>query len=111
LVIIIWNFLLKGDYMLAKKTTKKSSTKKPLVSKKQQEEFKVEGKKVVSKIKALIKEGNVRKITVKDSKGKIILSLPVTAGVVGALLLPPLVVIGAIATLVTECTITVQRDK
>ena len=89
--------------------TKKKASKKPLVSKKQQEEFKVEGKKVVSKIKALIKEGNVRKVTVKDSKGKTILSLPVTAGVLGAILLPPLVVLGAIAALVTECTITVER--
>lgn len=93
--------------MPAKKKINK--TKKPLVSKKQQEEFKVEGKKVVSKIKALIKEGNVRKVTVKDNKGKVILSLPVTAGVVGAILLPPLVVIGAIAALITECTITVER--
>jgi hypothetical protein len=89
----------------------KKKIKKPIVTKKQQEEFKVEGKKVVSKIKALIKEGNVRKITVKDSKGKIILSLPVTAGVIGAILLPPLIVIGGIAALLTECTITVQREK
>jgi hypothetical protein len=89
----------------------KKKVKKPLVSKKTQEEFKVEGKKVVSKIKALIKEGNVRKITVKDSKGKIILSLPVTAGVIGAIFLPPLIVIGGIAALLTECTITVQREK
>ena len=89
----------------------KKKTKKPLVSKKTQEEFKVEGKKVVSKIKALIKEGNVRKITVKDNKGKTILSLPVTAGVVGAVLLPPLIVVGAIAALITECTITIQREK
>lgn len=97
--------------MPAKKSTKKTTAKKPLVSKKTQEEFKVEGKKVVNKVKELIKEGNVRKITVKDSKGKVILSLPVTAGVVGALLLPPLVVIGAVAALLTECTITVQREK
>lgn len=89
----------------------KKKVKKPLVSKKTKEEFKVEGKKVVSKIKALIKEGNVRKISVKDSKGKVILSLPVTAGVIGAILLPPLIVIGAIAALLTECTITVQREK
>ena len=75
------------------------------------EEFKVEGKKVVDKIKALIKEGNVRKITVKNSKGKVILSLPVTAGVIGAILLPPLIVVGAIAALVTQCTITVERAK
>ncbi|MEI8232874.1 MAG: DUF4342 domain-containing protein [bacterium] len=89
----------------------KKKSKKPLVSKKVQEEFKVEGKKVVSRVKALIKEGNVRKITVKDNKGKIILSLPVTAGVIGAILLPPLIVVGAIAALITECTITVQREK
>lgn len=89
----------------------KKKVKKPVVSKKIQEEIKVEGKKVVSRIKSLIKEGNVRKITVKDNKGKTILSLPVTAGVVGAILLPPLVVIGAIAALLTECTITVQREK
>ncbi|HBD02064.1 TPA: hypothetical protein DD448_02290 [Candidatus Collierbacteria bacterium] len=89
----------------------KRKAKKPLVSKKQQEEFKVEGKKVVSKVKALIKEGNVRKITVKDNKGRIILSLPVTAGVIGAFLVPPLVVIGAVAALITECTITVERRK
>ncbi|MFH1244627.1 MAG: DUF4342 domain-containing protein [bacterium] len=92
-------------------TTKKRTSKKPLVSKKQQEEFKVEGKKVLSKVKALIKEGNVRKITVKDNKGKTILSLPVTAGVIGALILPPLVVVGAIAALITECTISVERNK
>jgi len=85
----------------------KKKAKKPLVSKKTQQEFKVEGKKVVTKIKELIKEGNVRKITVKDSKGKVILSLPVTAGVVGAILLPPLEIIGGIAALLTECTITV----
>ena len=97
--------------MATKRTTKKSSAKKPLVSKKVQQEFKVEGKKVVNKIKELIKEGNVRKITVKDNKGKSILSLPVTAGVIGAILLPPLIVLGAIAALLTECTITVQREK
>lgn len=90
---------------------KRKAAKKPLVSAKAKEEFRVEGKKVVSKVKALIKEGNVRKITVKDSKGKVILSLPVTAGVIGALILPPLVILGAIAALLTECTITVQREK
>ncbi len=87
----------------------KKKTKKPLVSKKQQDEFKVKGAKVVSKIKALIKEGNVRRVTVKDNKGKVIMSLPVTAGVVGAIFAAPLLVVGAVAALVTECTITVER--
>ncbi len=89
--------------------TKKTTKKKPLISKKQQQEFKVEGKKVVSKVKELIKEGNVRKITVKDNKGKVIMSIPVTVGVVGALLLPPLVVLGALVAMISECTITVDR--
>ena len=92
----------------AKKTNTK---KKPLVDKKTQEEFKVEGKRVVTKIKELIKEGNVRRITVKDNKGKVILSLPVTAGVIGAILVPALAVVGTLAALVTECTIAVERTK
>jgi len=87
----------------------KKSNKKSLLTAKQKEEIKVEGKNVVKKIKSLIKEGNIRRLTVKDNKGKTILSLPVTAGVVGALIMPPLIVVGAIAALITECTITVER--
>lgn len=97
--------------MSVKKTTKKTSKKKPVVSRKMKEEFKVESGKVVGKIKQLIKEGNVRRITVKDSKGKVILSLPVTAGVIGAILIPALAVVGTLAALVTECTIAVERKK
>lgn len=88
---------------------KKVAKKKPILTKKQKEEIKVEGKNVVKKLKSLIKEGNVRRLTVKDNKGKIILSLPVTASVIGALIVPPLIVVGAIAALITECTITVER--
>lgn len=91
--------------MPVKKTTKK----KPLVSKKKKEEFKVEGKKVVSKVKALIKEGNIRKLTVKDNKGKVIMSIPVNVGILGAVFVPPLIVLGALAAMVTSCTITVER--
>lgn len=96
---------------MAAKKKASSKAKKPLISAKQKEEFKVEGKHVVAKVKALIKEGNVRHITVKDSKGKTILSLPVTAGVIGAILVPPFIVVGAIAALITECTISVERRK
>lgn len=97
--------------MPAKKKSAKKTTRKPLVSKKTQEEFKVQGSKVVGKVKELIKEGNVREITVKDKKGKVILSIPVTAGVIGAVLLPPLAVLGVLAAFITECTITVKRGK
>jgi hypothetical protein len=88
------------------KTTKKT---RPIISKKQQEEIKVEGKNLVKKLKSLIKEGNVKRLTVKDKRGNTILSLPVTVSIVGALIIPPLVVVGAVAALLTECTITVER--
>lgn len=95
--------------MAAKKAAKKKS--KPIISNKTKQEFKVEGKKVVTKVKDLIKEGNVRSITVKNSKGKVIFTLPVTAGVIGAVLLPPLAVLGTLAAVLTECTISVERNK
>ena len=83
--------------------TKKSS------SAKKEETFVINGEKLIGKVKELVKEGNVRKITILDKKGKEIIIIPLTIGVVGALLAPPLAAIGAIAALVTECTIKVER--
>lgn len=77
---------------------------------KQSEEFKVSGEELLKKVKELIAEGNVRKITVKNKEGKSIVELPLTIGVVGAALAPLLAAVGAIAALVTECTIVVERD-
>ncbi len=77
---------------------------------KKQEEFSVKGEDVVKKVKEIIKEGNVRRIIIKDKKGKTLIELPLTIGVVGALLAPPLAAVGAIAALVTECTIAVERE-
>lgn len=85
--------------------------KKPVVSKKTREEIKVEGKKVVTRVKELIKQGNVRQIIVKNKKGKTIFTLPVTVGVVGAVLLPPLAVLGVLTAVLAEYTITVIRGK
>jgi hypothetical protein len=62
-------------------------------------------------VKELIEEGNVRKITIHDKSGKELASFPLTIGVVGALLLPMLAAIGAIAALITECSITVEREE
>ena len=73
------------------------------------EEFKVSGEELLKKVKELIKEGNVRKVTIKDKDGKPILSFPLTLGVVGAVLAPMLAAVGAVAALVTECTISVER--
>lgn len=74
------------------------------------EEFKVRGEDVVAKVKQLIKEGNVRRITIKDKEGKSIAEFPLTVGVVGAVLAAPLAAIGAIAALATDCTIAVERE-
>lgn len=73
--------------------------------------FEVRGEDLLKKVKELIHEGNVRQITILDKNGKIILVLPLTLGVVGAVLLPPLAAVGAIAALLTECTLKVDRSK
>ena len=75
-----------------------------------EEEFKVKGEELVSKIKSLLKEGNIRRITIKNSSGKSIIEIPLTLGVVGAVIAPMIAAVGAIAALVADCTITVQRD-
>jgi len=76
-----------------------------------QEEFKVKGEMLLKKVKEVIREGNVRRITIKDKTGKEMVSFPMTLGVVGAALAPLLAAVGTIAALVTECTISVERDK
>lgn len=78
---------------------------------KKEETFELKGEDLVKKVKALIKEGNVRKISIIDKNGKTIVVLPLTVGVVGAVLVPPLAIVGVIAALVTECTIKVERAK
>jgi hypothetical protein len=75
------------------------------------EEFKVNGEDLLKKVKEIISEGNARKITVKSKEGKSIVELPLTIGVVGAALAPLLAAVGAIAALVTECTIVVEREE
>ncbi|HSX07119.1 MAG TPA: DUF4342 domain-containing protein [Candidatus Saccharimonadia bacterium] len=75
-----------------------------------QEEFKVSGEELLKKVKQLIAEGNVRRISIKNKEGKTLVEIPLTVGVVGTVLAPALAAIGAIAALVTECTITVERD-
>lgn len=76
---------------------------------KKEETFEIKGEELVAKVKELIQEGNVRKITIKEKSGKTIAEFPLTVGVVGALLAPPLAAVGAIAALVTECSISVER--
>lgn len=80
------------------------------MAKKKTEEFKVDGEDLLKKVKALIAEGNVRRITIRSKEGKSIAEFPLTVGVVGAVLALPLAAIGTIAALVTECSIIVERE-
>ena len=76
------------------------------------EEFKVSGEALVDKIKELVHEGNIRRIIIKDKSDHTLVDIPLTFGVLGALVAPQLAAIGAIAALVTNATIVVEiEDK
>jgi hypothetical protein len=81
------------------------------MTKKTTEEFKVNGEDLIKKVKELVHEGNVRRIIIKNKEGKVLVEFPLTFGVVGALVAPPLAAVGAIAALVSECSIVVEREK
>jgi hypothetical protein len=76
----------------------------------QWESIKVEGGQLLDQFRRLLHEGNVRRIVI-SREGSPIVEFPLTLGVVGAALLPPLAAVGAIAALVTDCTIEVERDQ
>ena len=75
------------------------------------EEFQVEAEGLVAKVKQLLREGNVRRIVVRSPEGKTLLEIPVTIGVIGALIAPYLAALGAIAAMVSNCTIAVERRE
>ncbi len=72
------------------------------------EEFKVSGEALVDKIKELAHEGNISRIIIKDKSDRTLVDIPLTFGVIGALLAPQLAAIGAIAALVTNATLVVE---
>jgi hypothetical protein len=74
------------------------------------QEFVLDGDQVVAKVRELIHEGNIRRITIKNDEGRTMLEVPLTLGLIGAALLPVLAAIGAAAALATRCTIVVERD-
>lgn len=73
------------------------------------EEHRVSGEGLVAKVKELIHQGNVRRIIVKNEEGRSILEIPLTVGVVGAVLLPVMVALGAIAALAGSYTLLVEK--
>jgi len=72
-------------------------------------EFKVSADELVSKVKELIHEGNIRRLKVKQD-GKVLMEIPLSVGVVGIILAPTLAALGALAALITECTLEIERE-
>jgi Domain of unknown function (DUF4342) len=72
------------------------------------ETIKVEGGQLIDQIKRLVHEGNVRRITIKQEE-RTVVEFPLTVGVIGVVLMPVLAAVGALAALLAECTIEVQR--
>lgn len=73
------------------------------------EEIKIRGEELLAKVKELVHEGNVRRLIIKNEEGTTLIEVPLTMGVIGAVLLPVWAAIGAIAALATDCTILVER--
>lgn len=73
------------------------------------EEFRVSGERLVAKVREIVHEGNVRRLIIKNEEGSTLIEVPLTLGVVGIALVPVWAAIGAIAALVTNCSIVVER--
>ncbi|MDP9365706.1 MAG: DUF4342 domain-containing protein [Chloroflexota bacterium] len=74
------------------------------------ETIKVEGGELLEEVRRLLHEGNVRRIVIKQGD-RTVVEFPLTLGVVGAALAPPLAAVGAMAALLTDCSIEVERDE
>jgi len=86
----------KGGHMSEEKTVR--------------EEFRISGEQVVKKVKELVHEGNIRRVIVKQDN-RTLMEIPLTLGVAGILLAPTLAALGALAALVAECTIVVEKSE
>lgn len=75
------------------------------------EEFRVNGEDLLGRVKNLLKEGNIRRVSIKDKDGKVVFEIPLTLGVVGVLIAPQLAALGAIAALLSEATVVVEKTE
>ena len=73
------------------------------------EEFRINGDALVTKVKELLREGNIRRLIIKNDKGEVLIEIPMTLGVVGAIVLPVWAALGAIAALAANLTIVVEK--
>ncbi|MEO8569992.1 MAG: DUF4342 domain-containing protein [Ginsengibacter sp.] len=74
------------------------------------ETFKIKGEHLLNKVKELVEEGNTRKITIHDKEGKELMNFPLTLGVVGTIFAPVLAAVGALAAIIGDCSITVEKE-
>ncbi len=81
------------------------------VAKITREEFTVSGAKLVDRVRDLLHEGNVTRVIIKDERGKTLLEIPATVGVIGTVIAPWLAALGIIAALATKCEIVVERRE
>lgn len=75
------------------------------------EEFHIDGDLLVAKIKELFQEGKIRRVIIKNEDGRILIDVPLTAGVVAGLLAPQLAAVAAIGVLVAKCTLVIEREE
>ena len=75
------------------------------------EEFRLNGGEILNKVKEIIHQGNVRRIILKDEHGKSFMEIPLTVGVVGAIVAPILAAVGAVAALASNLTIVVEKTE
>ena len=73
------------------------------------EEFEFSGDMLVARIKELLHEGNIRRVIIKNEEGRTLIDIPLSVGVLGALVAPQLAALGAIAALVTKGTVIVEK--
>jgi hypothetical protein len=73
------------------------------------ESFKVSGDEILSKVREIIKEGNARRIIIKNEKDEIIMEFPLTVGAIGVVVAPIFAAVGTLSALATHCTIIVEK--
>ncbi|MFA6429947.1 MAG: DUF4342 domain-containing protein [Patescibacteria group bacterium] len=83
----------------------------PRKTKPAQDTFRINADEVVKKVRTLIKEGNIRRIIIQNEKGKTLMEIPLTFAIVGTMLAPILAAVGALAGVLTNCTLVVERKE
>lgn len=73
------------------------------------EEFSVSGEKLVATIREIVRQGNVRRIVIRNPKGVTLLEIPLVLGIAGAVLVPVWAAVGALAALLVKFTLVIER--